>query len=308
MPVAGPGTADELNATPRCMIHANGNNNESKFDMEVYPLQSGSSGNCTLVSAGDTTILIDAGLSARKCTDRLTAGGYADRPIDALVISHDHADHTSSMGVLHRRFGAPIHITPKTLASISRRRCLGRVDRYRHFDAGTSFDIGSLRIESYATPHDAADGVCFVVEHRHTGIRFGLMTDLGHVFAELHDILPTLDAVLIESNYDPQMLRHGLYPRHLKERIIGPRGHISNDDAATLIDAHAGRHLQWVCLGHLSDQNNRPDLAIAAARGRLGKRYPLFCADRYAATEAMMIAKPRRSRKSRSAKQLQLAM
>ena len=276
--------------------------------MDVLPLQSGSSGNCTLVSAGGTSILIDAGLSGRKCADRLAAAGLGDRRIDGLVISHDHSDHTASMGVLHRRFAAPIHITGPTLSRVTAKRCPGNVEVFHHFVAGSSFDIGELRVETHSTPHDAVDGVCFVIEHRRTSLRFGLLTDLGHVFAGLKDLMPTLDAVLIESNYDFDMLRHSVYPRRLKDRIAGPKGHISNDDAALLLDRHTGSHLQWACLGHLSDENNTPELALATARRRIKDRFKIHVADRYNATEILTVRRARRSRKSRAPRQLELAM
>jgi phosphoribosyl 1,2-cyclic phosphodiesterase len=112
-----------------------------------------------------------------------------------------------------------------------------------------------------------------------------LLTDLGHVFSGLQKIIGTLDAVLIESNYDNQMLRHGPYPQHLKNRIAGKGGHISNEDAAALLDDCDARRLQWVCLGHLSAHNNSPEVAIATHRKRHGNRYRIFCADRDGATK-----------------------
>lgn len=275
--------------------------------MDVIALQSGSSGNCTFVSAGGTNILIDAGLSGRKCVNRLANAGYHDVSIDGLLISHDHSDHTSSMGVLHRRFNTPIHISRRTLGAVARKRNPGVVDAYRHFKSGSTFDIGELRIETVPTPHDAADGSCFVIEERRTGIRFGVMTDLGHVFDGLTDVIETLDAVLIESNYDPSMLRHSFYPQRLKDRIAGPRGHISNEEAATLVGANAGRRLQWACLGHLSDENNTPEAAISTFRRVTKNRIAVTCADRYESSEPMKIRTPRHNKTKRAAKQLDLA-
>jgi phosphoribosyl 1,2-cyclic phosphodiesterase len=115
---------------------------------------------------------------------------------------------------------------------------------------------------------------------------------LGHVFSGLQKVIGTLDAVLIESNYDDDMLRLGPYPQHLKNRISGKRGHISNTDAAELLDACDANQLQWACLGHLSAQNNTPDVALATHRMRHGDRFPLFCADRYGSLRLPEIKEP----------------
>jgi phosphoribosyl 1,2-cyclic phosphodiesterase len=151
--------------------------------------------------------------------------------------------------------------------------------------SGKPFQIGSLRIEPLRTPHDAVEGVCFVIEDIDYGQRFGLLTDLGHVFSGLQEVINSLDAVLIESNYDDEMLRDGPYPQHLKNRIAGKRWHISNQDAAQLLDQCQANQLQWVCLGHLSGQNNSPKVALATHRERHGDRFPIYCADRDGATQ-----------------------
>jgi phosphoribosyl 1,2-cyclic phosphodiesterase len=120
-----------------------------------------------------------------------------------------------------------------------------------------------------------------------------LFTDLGHVFPEIQEVIGTLDAVLIESNYDDEMLRTGPYPQHLKNRISGKRGHLSNTDAAELLDTCDASQLQWACLGHLSAQNNSPDVALATHRQKLGNRFSLFCADRYDAMQLPKIKEPK---------------
>jgi phosphoribosyl 1,2-cyclic phosphodiesterase len=156
-----------------------------------------------------------------------------------------------------------------------------------------------MRVETLRTPHDAIDGVCFVIEDVDSGQRFGLLTDLGHVFSGLPEVMSTLDAVLIESNYDDDMLRSGPYPQHLKDRISGKRGHISNKDAAELLDACDTHQLQWACLGHLSAQNNSPDVALATHRQRHGNRFPIFCADRCGALQLPKIHEPKFSLKAK---------
>jgi phosphoribosyl 1,2-cyclic phosphodiesterase len=249
--------------------------------MEVIALQSGSSGNCVFVRSGETRLLFDAGISGRKAESRLAEYGYDIRDCNALILSHEHCDHISGVGVLHRKFGLPVYANLRTWNATRSKPSTGCIGSPNHFVSGEPFDIGTLRIEPLRTPHDAIEGVCFVIEDVCSGQRFGLLTDLGHVFSGLQGVIRTLDAVLIESNYDDAMLRHGSYPQRLKDRIAGKRGHLSNADAAELLGTCDASQLQWACLGHLSAENNTPEVALAAHRERYGNRFPLFCADRH---------------------------
>ena len=248
--------------------------------MEVISLQSGSAGNCVFVRSGETCLLFDAGISGSKAESRLAEYGYDVRDCDALVLSHEHSDHISGVGVFHRKFGLPVYASLRTWDATRSKPTTGCIGSPNHFVSGKPFQVGSLRIEPLRTPHDAIDGVCFVIEDIESGKRFGLLTDLGHVFSGLQKVIGTLDAVLIESNYDEAMLRSGPYPQHLKDRISGKRGHISNEDAAKLLDGCDASQLQWACLGHLSAENNSPEVALATHRERHGNRFPIFCADR----------------------------
>ncbi|WP_153559117.1 MBL fold metallo-hydrolase [Roseimaritima sediminicola] len=248
--------------------------------MEVIVLQSGSSGNCVFVRSGSTRLLFDAGTSGVKAESRLAGFGYDIRDCRALVLSHEHSDHIRGAGVLHRKFGLPVYANLRTWNATCAKPSTGRMGAPSHFVSGEPFRIGSLRIEPVRTPHDAIDGVCFVIEDTQCGQRFGLLTDLGHAFRGLREVVRTLDAVLIESNYDAQMLHGGTYPQRLKERISGKRGHLSNDEASKLLDTCDASKLQWACLGHLSAHNNSPEVALATHRQRLGDRFPIFCADR----------------------------
>jgi len=260
--------------------------------MEVITLQSGSAGNCVFVRSGDTCVLFDAGISGIKAESRLAEYGYDIRDCQALVISHEHYDHISGVGTIHRKFGLPVYANLRTWNATRAKPSTGHIGCPNHFVSGKPFQIGSLRIEPLRTPHDAIEGVCFVIEATDSGQRFGLLTDLGHVFAGLQEVLHSLDAVLIESNYDDEMLIHGPYPQHLKNRIAGKRGHISNEDAARLLDGCQPSQLQWVCLGHLSALNNSPEIALAAHRERHGDRFAIYCADRDGATQLPGIQQP----------------
>ncbi len=253
--------------------------------MEVITLQSGSSGNCVFVRSGETCLLFDAGISGVKAQSRLAEYGYDIRDCCGLVLSHEHSDHICGVGAFHRKFGVPVYATMRTWNATRVKPATGHINGAKHFVAGEAFQIGSLRVETLRTPHDAIDGVCFVIEDTDSRQRFGLLTDLGHVFNGLRDIISTLDAVLIESNYDEVMLREGPYPQHLKNRISGKGGHISNEDAAELLDSCDPQRLQWACLGHLSAHNNCPEVAMATHRQRHTNRFPLFCADRDGSTQ-----------------------
>jgi phosphoribosyl 1,2-cyclic phosphodiesterase len=249
--------------------------------MRVIALQSGSNGNSIYVETDGVKLLLDAGISGRQAQARLAQHGRDVAAVDAVLISHDHVDHCRSMGVYHRKFGLPVYCTAETYRA-ARRYALGEIDDLRHFTAGETIRFGKVKIETLPTPHDGADGVAFVVDDGRR--RLGVLTDLGHVFDGLEAVIRSLDAVLLESNYDPDMLADGPYPEWLKERIEGPGGHISNFEAAELLRSHAPKRMQWACLGHLSADNNTPELALQTHRRMLGKRLPLLVATRYEAT------------------------
>ena len=255
--------------------------------MEVIALQSGSSGNCIYVEAAGQRLLFDAGISGRQAEQRLAAYGREIRDVDALVISHDHNDHVRAMGVYQRKFSLPIHITPDTLAVAGRKMNLGKLSDVHYFTAGSTLCFGDVRVHTIPTPHDAADSVGFVVDDGTH--RLGILTDLGHVFDELDEILPQLDAVLIESNHDLEMLAGSFYPESLKRRIRSPQGHISNHDAAELLSRSAPATLKWACLAHLSADSNTPELAIETHKSVLGHAFPIHCADRHAASDVMVV-------------------
>lgn len=211
---------------------------------------------------------------------------------DGIFISHDHRDHVGAAGVLHRRLRAPVYATEGTWEAARRRCRLGRVDRLELFRPGDRVTLaGSVTVESYRTPHDGNDGVAYVVDdgcHR-----LGIFTDLGHVWLGLAEVLSTLDGLFIESNYDVEMLAAGPYPPFLKRRIEGPGGHIANCEAAALVARvwHEGRgRLQWVCLGHLSEENNTAALAVQAHRQLLPDELPIHVASRYGVSAELVLS------------------
>lgn len=254
--------------------------------MIAISLQSGSNGNCIYVETGGVRLLFDAGISGSQAEQRLAAHGRDIRKMDAVIISHDHADHIRCAGIFHRKYKLPIYVTPKTLSAAVSWRPLGRLRDVRHFEAGETLCFGKVRVETIPTPHDSEDGAVFVIASGEK--RLGIMTDLGHVFRGLREVVSTLDAVFIESNYDPQMLADGPYPAFLKRRIQGPRGHISNHEAAELL-RESGARLKWACLAHLSEQNNHPELALRTHRGIVSSNLTLHLAGRYGATGVLAV-------------------
>ena len=253
--------------------------------MNLISLQSGSNGNCLYVEAGGVNLFFDAGISGRQASERLAALGRDIRDADALIVSHEHADHVRCAGVFQRKFGMPLFITGKTLQAARRSNDPGRLHDVCHFRAGGSMSFGSVKVETIATPHDGVDGVSFIVDD---GVsRLGIFTDLGHVYGDLEDALESVDAALIESNYDPGMLSNGPYPRHVKNRISGPHGHISNLESAELV-ARCGNRLRWVCLGHLSGENNTPGLALSTHRG-INETMIYHLADRHGPGDVLTI-------------------
>ena len=250
-----------------------------------FAVQSGSNGNCIYVAAGGTSLLIDAGVSGVCAQRRLAARGVDIRRIDALLLSHDHSDHSGGAGVFHRKYGLPLYATRPTARAIADR--LGTVADLRHFAAGESFEIGALTVHTQPTPHDGVDGVCFVLEH--AGRRLGVLTDLGFVFPELEELLPQLDGVYLESNYDPDMLQDGPYPWWLKQRIRGDGGHLANAEAAALLDECTDSRLRWAVLAHLSESNNTPELALDCARARVRRPLAISVASRYDASDTMRL-------------------
>jgi len=256
--------------------------------MLAISVASGSNGNCIYVEAGGLRLLIDAGISGSQAAERLALRGRDIRKVDALLVTHDHGDHSRSVGIFQRMFGMPIHITPRTLETATKRHRLGRMSDIRYFQSGGAIDLGDVRVETIPTPHDSADSVGFVIDDGER--RLGILTDLGHVFPLLPKTLATLDAVFLESNYDPEMLDNGPYPPFLKHRVRGPEGHISNLDAAELTDSIRSTRLQWVCLAHLSQQNNTPEVAMATHRAVRGPDAELHLASRYEVGEELHVA------------------
>ncbi|MDR3232711.1 MAG: MBL fold metallo-hydrolase [Planctomycetaceae bacterium] len=245
--------------------------------MRFISLQSGSSGNCLFVEFGRTRLLFDAGLTGVQTEERLAVHHIGIDTIEAVILSHSHSDHTKGAGVLLRKFGLPLWMTAGTYHHILAMKKVGQIGTPNFFRPGATLQFNTLTIETIPTKHDAPEGVCFVADNGQK--RLGIMTDLGCRFRRLEAAVATLDGILIESDYDPEMLANGPYDEDLQNRIRGDKGHLSNDECAELLRDEGGK-LCWACLGHLSGNNNTPELALKTHRRILGRELPLYVASR----------------------------
>ena len=250
----------------------------------TFSLQSGSNGNAIYVETPDARLLVDAGISGKQARLRMASHGRDIHDVHAVIVSHDHRDHVRAAGIYQRKFALPMYLSKRTFDCASWQ--LGTVHDVRLFATGDTLRFGDTLVHTVPTPHDATDGCCFVIEC--AGVRLGLLTDLGHVFASLEQTLGALDAAYVESNYDPDMLARGPYTPALKRRIRGDGGHLSNAEAAELVDRF-GPGLRWVALAHLSEQNNTPELAADTWRARVRRRLPLHLAGRHGPSDVLCI-------------------
>ena len=243
--------------------------------MKVTVFASGSGGNCLLLSDRGTHILLDAGISMRRTLASLRAANLEIQDIGGVLITHEHSDHVSGLKMLLRHYDLPLY-APHTVAARLCGAIPEAVDRMHVIRPGVDFTLGALTIRAFHTPHDTDESVGYRVTGE--GV-FALATDMGHVTEEVIAGLSGADTVLIESNHDLEMLRNGPYPVPLKRRILSDRGHLSNTDCALLARELAKTGAGAVILGHLSRENNRPDLALRETRTALaGSGVRVLCA------------------------------
>jgi len=222
-------------------------------------LFSGSSGNSLFLSLGSTKILIDAGLSAKRIVKALTSIGESPLDISAILVSHEHSDHRHGVGIMSRKYNIPIYANENTWGAMERE--IGPVNPINKvcFDTGFEFEVGDLCVKAFHIPHDASEPVGF---NFFTGkIKITTVTDIGHITDQLLSYMDESELILLESNHDVEMLRIGPYPWPLKKRIEGDRGHLSNDMAGQVVAHLAERGTKRFLLGHLSQENNFPQLA-----------------------------------------------
>ena len=229
--------------------------------VRVEVLGSGSKGNCTFVQGGRSRVLIDAGLSRAEIVRRLHDIGEKAEDLDAVLITHAHSDHVRGVRVLARKFGLPVacHSHCWHDAKLDEQD----LPEWLPIEAGRAFTLGDFDIEPFAVPHDSEPTVGFRL--RAEGVAVGYCTDLGHVTPVVRDRLSGVNALVLESNHDLDMLRDGPYPWVLKQRVGGRHGHLSNEASAGLLDDLVHSDLAFLALAHLSETNNEAALALSLA-------------------------------------------
>jgi len=220
-------------------------------------LNSGSNGNCYYVGTKTDAVLIDVGLSCRETEKRMQKLGLSMKTVKAIFVSHEHGDHIKGVSTLANKYSLPVYITAKTAKYGP--RLISHISKI--FTANKPVAIGDLLINPFLKSHDAADPHSFTISHK--GVTIGVFTDIGKVCDELIRHFKLCHAVFLEANYDAAMLENGKYPLHLKNRIRGGEGHLSNKEALDLFTTHRSPFLSHLLLSHLSKENNSPEMVEA---------------------------------------------
>ena len=235
--------------------------------MKICLLASGSKGNSILVESGKTRLLIDAGLSARELRKRLDSLGVEAESLDALLITHEHGDHVRGLGPLVRQLDLPVYLQTDLARKLPD---VGKPECVREFVDGEEFTIKDLTIRPFAITHDCLAPVGFTLDGELGKV--GVATDLGVVTRLVTECLQDCRALVLETNHDEELLRDGPYPWKLKQRVRSNHGHLSNNAAGNLLQSLLWSGLETVFLGHLSETNNRPDLAVDVVSAILEKQ------------------------------------
>lgn len=230
--------------------------------MRFLSFGSGSSGNCYYLSTANDALLIDCGLGVRKLKKYVGDYGLSLTSVHNIILTHDHADHVKSVGSISASYDVPVYATKLVhegiVANPSVRKRIAQ-ERKRFIEKNKTYQIGDFEVTPFDVPHDSKDNVGYVIKA--DGVTFSIITDCGHITDEMGPIIANTDYLVIESNHDVEMLRHGPYPLYLQNRILGPNGHMSNETCGNAIAKFASPRLRHVWLCHLSAQNNNPDVA-----------------------------------------------
>lgn len=256
--------------------------------MRLCSIASGSSGNCIYVGSDATHLLVDAGISGKRTEEGLRNLGITPAELDGILITHEHIDHINGLGVLARKYEIPIFTTEGTMHAIMDMKSTGTIDSalYHILKADEKVTIKDLTVNPMAISHDAAEPVAYRIQYGKQKI--GVITDLGVYNDYTIESLQDMDALLLEANHDVNMLQVGPYPYYLKKRILGNRGHLSNENSGRLLNRLLHDKMQAVLLGHLSRENNLPELAYETVRVEItmgeskykGDDFPIYVAGR----------------------------
>ncbi len=233
--------------------------------MRFASLGSGSKGNATLVEAGATRLLVDCGFSCAETEKRLARLSLQPTDLAAILVTHEHGDHISGVASLSRRYRLPVWMTAGTEAAHKG----GELVDYRCINSHCEFRIGDLQVHPFPVPHDAREPCQFVFSDGRR--RLGLLTDAGSITVHMLRALDQLDALILECNHDPAMLAAGPYPPSLKQRVGGPFGHLSNQQASDIVKNISRVRLQHLVAAHISETNNQPELALTSLAGAVGE-------------------------------------
>jgi phosphoribosyl 1,2-cyclic phosphodiesterase len=233
---------------------------------------SGSSGNCYFIGNASCGLLIDAGIGVRTIRKNLKNIGLDYENIWGVFVTHDHADHIKAVGSIGEKHHVPIYSTRKVHEGIQRSYCVTEklYSSTKIIEKGETIQVGEFRITAFEVSHDATDNVGYTIEYKEK--RFTFATDLGYISHEVAEHLRLADFMVLEANYDKQMLEQGSYPIHLKKRIAAPTGHLSNDQTGLFLSENFNKRLQHVFLCHLSRENNMPDIAYTTVQNHLEEK------------------------------------
>jgi len=257
--------------------------------MKLTVLGSGSTGNAVLIVAGETRVLVDAGLSAKEIARRLALAGEDVHRLDAVLVTHEHCDHAGGLRVLLRSVDCPVYISAQTCDAYlreqfnvagdePRKRAAALNNRVEQIESSKDFRIGEIDFHPFTIPHDAVDNFGFTATHQ--GVKIATLMDFGHITTLITEQLRGCAAILIESNHSRDMLKAcDVYPWDLKQRILSRLGHLSNEDVADWLRDGFDGTAKYIVLAHLSQRANNPYLAKISAEVALQERAPLFHAD-----------------------------
>ena len=247
--------------------------------MRMCSIASGSSGNCIYVGSDDTHLLVDTGISKKRIEEGLKELDVKGEELDGILVTHEHSDHIQGLGVFSRKYAIPIYATPGTIRGIEKSSSLGKMPEglLHPIETDKMFQLGDIDIHPFQISHDANEPCGYRMEN--AGKAVAVATDLGTYDDYIVKKLKNLDAVLLEANHDIHMLEVGGYPYPLKRRILGDKGHLSNETCGNLLNEIISDRLKKVILGHLSKENNLPELAYETIRNEINMADGNYCAD-----------------------------
>jgi len=263
--------------------------------MRLVSLSSGSNGNCIYVGNDHAHILVDAGISGKKTEEGLNSIDLTTKDIDAILITHEHIDHIGGLGVLSRKYGIPIYATRGTFEGIRRTKSLGEMDvsLFHPIEAELPFLVKDLEVDPLKISHDAREPVAY--RFYENAKKAAILTDLGTYDRNIVDALQGFDLLFLEANHDINMLQVGSYPYPLKQRILGDKGHLSNEACGRLLSSLLHDGIRYIQLGHLSHENNLPELAYETVKLEVtigdnpydGNDFPISVAKRGAVSQVL---------------------